>query len=208
MTFKPLLPSHFFKQFKKLTKKDAALGMTECRGRESLPLQRRDESCPALITFAPRHSSIYSQIYIDSSGLLPAVEKTQAARTKPLKIIGNGITFPRLKDRRCLRIYSWEWSQQRLGKKIKAICENPEIGEPKSHKLKGLRGEHVDPFVIIYGVFGDIIVFVHVDHHDKAYAAAYEIAKALIDDNELLTTLAKVGVTPKELAVFVESIGR
>jgi mRNA-degrading endonuclease RelE of RelBE toxin-antitoxin system len=123
MTFKPLLPSHFYKQFKKLTKKDAAL-------------------------------------------------------------------------------------EQRLGKKIKAICENPEIGEPKSHKLKGLRGEHVDPFVIIYGVFGDIIVFVHLDHHDKAYAAAYEIAKALIDDNELLTTLAKVGVTPKELAVFVESIGR
>jgi hypothetical protein len=89
--------------------------MTGCRGRESLPLQRRDESCPALITFAPRHSSIYSQIYIDSSGLLPAVEKTQAARTKPLKIIGNGITFPRLKDRRCLRIYSWEWS----------LCGNP-----------------------------------------------------------------------------------
>jgi mRNA-degrading endonuclease YafQ of YafQ-DinJ toxin-antitoxin module len=35
--------------------------------------------------------------------------------------------------------------EQRLGKKIKAICQNPEIGEPKSHKLKGLRGEHVDP---------------------------------------------------------------
>jgi mRNA-degrading endonuclease RelE of RelBE toxin-antitoxin system len=67
MSFKPLLPSHFHRQFKKLTKKDAAL-------------------------------------------------------------------------------------EQRLGKKIKAICENPEIGAPKRHKLKGLRGEHVDPFVIIYGV--------------------------------------------------------
>jgi len=98
--------------------------------------------------------------------------------------------------------------EQRLGKKIKAICENPEIGEPKSHNLKGLRGEHVDPFVIIYGVFVDVIVFVHVDHHDKAYAAAYEIAKALIDDDGLLNTLAKVGVTPGELAAFVESIGR
>jgi mRNA-degrading endonuclease RelE of RelBE toxin-antitoxin system len=123
MSFKPLLPSHFHRQFKKLTKKDAAL-------------------------------------------------------------------------------------EQRLGKKIKAICENPEIGAPKRHKLKGLRGEHVDPFVIIYGVFGDIIVFVHVDHHDKAYAAAYEIAKALTDDEALHTTLAKVGVTPEELAAFVESIGR
>ena len=29
MTFKPLLPSHFHKQFKKLTKKDAALGVVK-----------------------------------------------------------------------------------------------------------------------------------------------------------------------------------
>jgi addiction module RelE/StbE family toxin len=123
MTFKPLLPGHFKKQFKKLTKKDAAL-------------------------------------------------------------------------------------EKRLGKKIKAICENPGIGKAKSHKLKGLRGEHVDPFVIVYGVFGDIIVFVHVDHHDKAYAAAQEIAKALVDDKELLATLAKAGVAPEELAAFVEAIGR
>ena len=123
MTFKPILPSHFHKQYKKLTKKDGALG-------------------------------------------------------------------------------------QRLAKKIKAICENPEIGEPKSHNLKGLRGDHVDPFVIIYGVFGDFVVFVHVDHHDNAYAAAYEIAKALIEDEGLLATLAKVGVTAEELAAFVKSIGR
>jgi len=27
MTFKPLLPSHFYKQFRKLTKKDAALDL-------------------------------------------------------------------------------------------------------------------------------------------------------------------------------------
>ena len=123
MTFKPLLSSHFHKQFKKLTKKDAAL-------------------------------------------------------------------------------------EQRLGKKIRAICENPEIGDPKSHKLKGLRGDHVDPFVIIYGVFGDFVVFVHVDHHDNAYAAAHEIGKALIEDEGLLATLAKVGVTTEEMAAFVKSIGR
>jgi hypothetical protein len=60
--------------------------------------------------------------------------------------------------------------------------------------------------VIIYGVLGDVIVFVHIDHHDKVYAAAYEIAKALIDDEVPRSTLAKVGVTPEELAAFVESI--
>jgi hypothetical protein len=54
---------------------------------------------------------------------------------------------------------------------------------------------------IIYGVFNDIIVFVHVDHHDKAYAAAYEIAKALINDEGLLTALSVVGLTPEELAI-------
>jgi hypothetical protein len=35
-----------------------------------------------------------------------------------------------------------------------------------------------------------------------------EIAKALIDDDVLRSTLAKVGVTSEELAAFVESIGR
>jgi hypothetical protein len=44
--------------------------------------------------------------------------------------------------------------------------------------------------------------------HDKAYAFVYEIAKALIDDEGLLTTLAKVGVTPEELAAFIELIGK
>jgi mRNA-degrading endonuclease RelE of RelBE toxin-antitoxin system len=123
MAFKPLLPSHFDKQFRKLTRKDAAL-------------------------------------------------------------------------------------KQRLGKKIKAICENPEIGEPKSHNLKGLRGEHVDPFVIVYGIFGEYVVFIHIDHHDKAYAAAHEIAKSLVDDTRLLATLAAVGVTPEDFVAFVESVGR
>ena len=50
--------------------------------------------------------------------------------------------------------------------------------------------------------------FVHVDHHDNAYAAAYEIAKALTEDEGLLATLAKVGVTSEELVAFVKSIGK
>lgn len=68
--------------------------------------------------------------------------------------------------------------------------------------LMGVKIESANTF------FGDIIVFVHVDHHDRAYASAYEITKALIDDEGLLTTLAKVGVKPEELLAFVESIGR
>jgi mRNA-degrading endonuclease RelE of RelBE toxin-antitoxin system len=61
--------------------------------------------------------------------------------------------------------------KQVLGK-ISDIIENPEIGVPKRHELKGLRGVHVDPFVIIYAIIADRIIFLHFDHHDQAYNAA------------------------------------
>jgi len=98
--------------------------------------------------------------------------------------------------------------KQRLVKKIKAVCENPEIGEPKSHNLKGLRGVHVDPFVIVYGIFGECVIFIHLDHHDRAYAAACEIAKSLAVDGTLHDTLVKMGVTYDEFVAFIKSIGR
>ncbi len=98
--------------------------------------------------------------------------------------------------------------RERLKKKIKAIADNPEMGEPKSHNLRGLRGDHVDPFVIVYGVFGDIVIFIHVDHHDKAYAAAEEITKTLTEDEKLLATLEKIGIPSEEFEAFVKSIGK
>jgi mRNA-degrading endonuclease RelE of RelBE toxin-antitoxin system len=61
--------------------------------------------------------------------------------------------------------------EQVLGK-ISDIIENPEIGVPKRNELKGLRGVHVDPFVIIYAIIEDRIVFLHFDHHDRVYNAA------------------------------------
>ena len=39
-------------------------------------------------------------------------------------------------------------------KKIKGIALNPEIGAPKTHKLKGLRSLHIsDHFVVVYMIF-------------------------------------------------------
>ena len=61
--------------------------------------------------------------------------------------------------------------EQVLGK-ISEIIDNPEVGVPKRHELKGLRGVHVDPFVIIYAIIRDRIVFLHFDHHDQVYNAA------------------------------------
>jgi hypothetical protein len=42
-------------------------------------------------------------------------------------------------------------------KKIKGIVLNPEIGAPKTHKLRGLRSLHItDHFVVIYMIFKDL----------------------------------------------------
>lgn len=63
----------------------------------------------------------------------------------------------------------------RLLKKISQILDNPSIGTPKRHQLRHARGSHVNPYVIIYVVKGDIITFLYVDHHDFVYEKAVEI---------------------------------
>jgi len=62
--------------------------------------------------------------------------------------------------------------EERLLKKIHQILDNPFIGDPKRHDLKHVRGSHVDPYVIIYVLKGDIITFLYVDHHDFVYEKA------------------------------------
>jgi addiction module RelE/StbE family toxin len=63
----------------------------------------------------------------------------------------------------------------RLSKKIRQIIQNPELGDPKSHNLKYTRGSHVDPFVIVYMIIGDTILFIYVDHHDFIYNVAPKV---------------------------------
>jgi mRNA-degrading endonuclease RelE of RelBE toxin-antitoxin system len=67
--------------------------------------------------------------------------------------------------------------EARFLKKIGQILDNPFIGDPKRHELKHARGSHVDPYVIVYVVKGDIITFLYVDHHDFVYGKAAEIMK-------------------------------
>lgn len=59
--------------------------------------------------------------------------------------------------------------------KIDRILNDPEIGEPKSYGLKGVRGVHVDPFVIAYMIIGNCIVFLYIGHHDEVYNKTIEI---------------------------------
>jgi len=94
-------------------------------------------------------------------------------------------------------------------KKIKGIALNPEIGVPKTHfKLKGLRSLHIsDHFVVVYMIFKDLVIFVEIDHHDKAYRAVDGLIERLIEDEKLLYTLQRMGVSNDEFAQFIKAMG-
>ena len=57
----------------------------------------------------------------------------------------------------------------RLGKKFKELRKNPEHYKPLGNILKGNRAAHLDPFVVVFDVKGDLITVHYVKHHDKAY---------------------------------------
>jgi mRNA-degrading endonuclease RelE of RelBE toxin-antitoxin system len=93
-------------------------------------------------------------------------------------------------------------------KKIKGIALNPEIGAPKTHKLKGLRSLHIsDHFVVVYMIFKDLVIFVEIDHHDKAYRAIDGLIERLIEDEKLLSTLQRIGVSNDEFVRFIRALG-
>ena len=93
-------------------------------------------------------------------------------------------------------------------KKIKGIALNPEIGVPKTHKLRGLRSLHIsDHFIVVYMIYKDLVIFVEVDHHDKAYRAVDGLVERLIEDEKLLYTLQRMGVSNDEFAQFIKALG-
>ena len=65
--------------------------------------------------------------------------------------------------------------QERLDKRFTQIIADPSIGEPKRYNLKYTRGSHVDPFVIVYMIIKDTILFISVSHHDIVYKEAPKI---------------------------------
>ena len=84
---------------------------------------------------------------------------------------------------------------------------NPEIGAPKTHKLKGLRSLHIsDHFVVVYMIFKDFVIFVEIDHHDKAYRAIDGLMERLIEDEKLLFTLQRMGVSNDEFVRFIRAL--
>jgi len=67
--------------------------------------------------------------------------------------------------------------RDKLDKKILQVVKNPVLGEPKSYNLKYTRGTHVDPYVIVYMIFSDTILFLYVDHHNCVYEDTPKVFK-------------------------------
>ena len=60
---------------------------------------------------------------------------------------------------------------ERLESKIRVILSQPMRYKPLKGELNGLRRAHVRPFVVVFKVEGDTVVFVSFKHHDKSYSA-------------------------------------
>ena len=57
----------------------------------------------------------------------------------------------------------------RLRKKMEQILEHPQNADVKTGNLSGTFGVHINPYVIIYRIVGDVVEFLLIDHHDKIY---------------------------------------
>ena len=71
--------------------------------------------------------------------------------------------------------------EEKVIKKIEKIVEDPKIGVPKRYNLKGVRGVHINPFVITYAIIGDAVVFITINHHDFVYGETSAIYARLMD---------------------------
>ena len=56
-----------------------------------------------------------------------------------------------------------------IQKKLIDIVKNPERYKTLSNILAGYRRLHFGPFVVIYKIDKNVLRFISLDHHDKAY---------------------------------------
>ena len=97
--------------------------------------------------------------------------------------------------------------KRQIVKKIAGIRQNPEIGEPKSGNLRGLRGLHIsEHFVIIYFIYKNYVIFIELEHHDKAYDTSEGLMDRILEDIRLLSSLNTLEIPTEEFAFFVRSL--
>ena len=59
--------------------------------------------------------------------------------------------------------------KERIKKQIAKIVNNPEIGKPLRHELKGERTMYIKPYRLIYSVVGDTIYILRFEHRKDVY---------------------------------------
>lgn len=95
--------------------------------------------------------------------------------------------------------------------KLKSIRQNPEIGEPKVHELRGLRSLHIsEHFVVVYLIYKNLIIFINLDHHDKAYNSrtTKNLIERLSEDKSTITALNKLEISKDDFAGFLSLLGK
>jgi mRNA interferase RelE/StbE len=60
-------------------------------------------------------------------------------------------------------------TKDKLIKHIDKILENPNIGKPLTHDLKGERSVHIKPFRLIYVCENDKITLLRFEHRKEVY---------------------------------------
>lgn len=97
--------------------------------------------------------------------------------------------------------------KRQIIEKLKDIRQNPNIGEPKKGKLRGLRGLHItEHFVIVYLIFKNYVVFIELGHHDQAYGSSAIVWDRILEDGRLLYSLQKLDIPITEFVDFVRTL--
>ncbi len=97
--------------------------------------------------------------------------------------------------------------KKQVVKKMVGIRQNPEIGEPKISNLRGLRSVHIsDHFVVVYLIYKNYVVFIEIEHHDKAYDTSGGLKDRILEDSRLLSSLDILGISTEEFAHFIRSL--
>ncbi|MEM5778547.1 MAG: type II toxin-antitoxin system RelE/ParE family toxin [Candidatus Aenigmatarchaeota archaeon] len=60
-------------------------------------------------------------------------------------------------------------TKDRIKKQIKKLIENPEIGKPLRHDMKGERSVHIKPFRLVYAFENDKLILLRFEHRKEVY---------------------------------------
>jgi hypothetical protein len=63
-------------------------------------------------------------------------------------------------------------------------------------------------FVIVYLIYKNYVVFIELEHHDKAYDTSGGLMDRILEDDRLLSSIEKLDISTEEFAFFVRSLRR